>query len=374
MLKTAQASGARPRRQGGSQSKIERLNTEAQTILSQKADEIAKLESSIEEAEKELVKLKAEYGTKVALATAEEAEEDLDDDEIIDLQKLKEEHDNELRERNEQHEEEISAMKLKFTRALKDAEAWAEEHAENVYAEKSAQLESLKQELNKIKSEVNEEMISQTQSRNKMYHRSKTIAFQNHQRIQFLQAQLSEISSVTREELRDVRQKIDECLSAVEIREREHKNEIERYEREITQREERYNTHLQCLEQQFKNEKQRLDQQYQAAVEKGENLQRVLKQLEKHHDMQMQTTIKDNERMKNTIYQAQTRDDQAFTDTRSYVSQIQSTQHATRQVEQEIAVVNEEIAELQAENKELQDELKRLQSGTNIRRSLYSRR
>lgn len=363
----------KPKR-SASQSRIERLNTEAQTILSQKADAIARLESSIEDAEKQLVKLKAEFESKAALAAMDEKDdESFQDDEIIDLDKLKEEHQAEIREKTEKHEEEINSMKLKFTRALKDAEAWAEEHAENVYAEKSAQLDSLKQELAKLKDEVNEAMFTQTQSRNKLFHQSKSIALQNAQRIQFLQAQLSELSSVTREELRDVRTKIDECLAAVELREREHKAEIDKYEKEIVQREERYNTHLECLALQFKNERQRLNQQYQATVEKGDNLQRLLKQLERHHDMQMQTTLKDNERMKNTIYQAKTRDDQQFTDTRSYITQIQSTQHATRQIEQEIGVVNQEIAELQAENKELQEQLKRLTTGT-YRRTLRTRR
>ena len=373
MSKSASQSQQRARRSSASQSKIEKLNTEAQTILSQKADVIAELEAAIEDAERELVKLRAEYESKAAAAEIDEHDDAKELDDLIDLEKLKQEHDAEIRDKTEQQEEEVASMKLKFTRALKDAEAWAEEHAENIYAEKSAHLDTLKQELIKIKDEVGEEQLAQSQSRTKLFNQSKSRAMQSAQRIQFLQSQLSELSTVAREELRDVRNKIDECLAAVELREREHRAELDKYTREIASRDERYKTHLECLTQQFNNERQRLEQQYEAAVEKGDNLQRILSQLEKHLESRLQATLQDNDRMKSTIYQAKTRDDENFTDTRSYISQIQSTQHEVRQVEKDLGAVNQEISELQAENKQLQDELKRLQTGA-ARRSSRTRR
>ena len=374
MSKSGSQVQQRSARGSASQSKIEKLNSEAQAILTQKADVIAELETAIEDAEKQLVKLRAEYEAKAT--TAEIDEEDdakAKDDDLIDLEKLKQEHDAEIRDRTERQEEEVASMKLKFTRALKDAEAWAEEHAENVYAERSAQLDVLKQELSKIKDEVSEEQLQQSQTRTRLFNQSKTRAMQSAQRIQFLQTQLSELSTVTREELRDVRAKIDECLASVELREREHRAEIEKYEKEIASREERYNTHLECLTQQFNNERQRLNQQYEAAVEKCDSLQRILSQLERHHESRLQATLQDNERMKSTIYQAKSREDESFTDTRSYISQIQSTQHEVRQVQKDLAVVNQEIADLQSENHQLQEELKRLQTGA-MRRSSRTRR
>jgi chromosome segregation ATPase len=215
--------------------------------------------------------------------------------------------------------------------------------------------------------------LAQTQSRTKLFQQSKNASAQNATRIAQLETQLSELSSITREELRDVRAKIEECLSAVDLRELEHRNEIEKYEREITQREEQYNTHLQVIAQQFQNEKQRLEQQLVAANSKGENLRRVLAQLQKHHEMQIETTRRDNEHMKETIYQAKTRDEKLAVDTKSYVSQIQSTQHACRQIEQELELVNGEITEIQQENRELQAELQRLETGAAARKGAVKR-
>lgn len=371
MRRTGLESGRSKNQGTGGQSTIEKLNVEAQTILSKKAEEIEQLNVAIGEAEEQLVRLKAEIESKSAVAAMEQDdfEQMEEEDGEADLTKLKAEHDSELQELGTRHEEEIANLRTRYSKALKEAEQWAEQHAETVFIEKSAQLEDLKRELLAIKAQASESVYTQTQAQTQRYQQSKSIALQNAQRIQFLEAQLSELSSVAREELRDVRSKIDECLSAVDIREREHANEIERYEREIAEREQQYNTHLDVLAEQFRNEKQRLDQQQRTAVEKAENMQRVLKQLEKHHELQMQTTLKDNERMKSTIYQAMTKDDQTFGDTKAYASQIHATQYASRQVEHEIAAVNNEIAELQAENKGLQEELRRLESGGRATRS-----
>jgi chromosome segregation ATPase len=372
-MSQSRTSGARSRRSEG-QSKIERLNVEAEAILAKKTEELSEYDRAIEEAEKQLVKLKTELESKAAILSSETTDEhgelsdELEDDDR-DLTSLKSAQDAEIQALKEKHEEEINTLRQRYSKALKDAEEWAEDHAETLFLEKTAELEELKKELDSLKSQANEAALSQLQTRTRLSQQSKSVSVQNAQRIQYLEAQLSEISSIAREELREVRIKIDECLSSVDLREREHKNEIEKYEREIAQREEQYNVHLQVMTEQFQNEILRLEQQLAASTSKGENLQRVLKQLEKHHQIQIETTRRDNERMKSTIYQAKSRDDQLFVDTRSYVSQIQTNQHDCRQLEQEIALVNNEISELQSENRELQAELQRLDGKKTTTRS-----
>jgi hypothetical protein len=303
------AGTTRSQRGENAQSKIEKLNIEAEAILAQKNEELAGYQAAIEEAEKTLVKLKTELESKAAILSAEVNEEHSDDSDdggsdLIDLVKLKEDQEAEIQQLTSKHEEEIAAMRSRYTTSLKEAEGWAEAHADNIYLERVAELENLKKELESLRSQANEAAFAQTQSRTKLFQQSKNASLQNAQRIQTLETQLSELSSITREELRDVRAKIDECLSAVDLRELEHRNEIEKYEREIAQREEQYNTHLQVLAEQFQNEKQRLEQQLAAANSKGENLRTVLAQLQEHQEMQIETTRKENERMKSTIHQS----------------------------------------------------------------------
>lgn len=354
------------RSESSQQSQLEKLHQEAQSVLKQKADEIQQFNDSIEEAEKQLAQLKAEFEAKASAISGNPFEDDKF--EMYDnngasqiVEQIRLEQQTEIQQIQAKHEEEMTNLRIEFQKSLQDAEQWADQHAEAVYLERTAQLEDLRRELDNLRNASNETAFASTQNRTKLYQQSKNASLMNSQRIQFLESQLSELSAVTREELRDVRAKIEECLVAVDLREHEHASEIARYQREIAEREEKYNTHLAVLNEQFSNEKARLEQAITASAAKSENLQRVLKQLEKQHEKQLQTTLKDIERMKASIYQARSRDDQKLTDTKSYVSQTHAIQRDCRQIEQEISIVENEIKELQDENRELNNELSRLE-------------
>lgn len=372
------STSSRTRRSENSQSKIERINTEAKAILQQKNEELRQYEESINAAEQKLAKLQAELKEKNEMfennndsdSDVEGSEESGDD---VNIDQLKTDLEAEIQKIKAAQEEELQNLQTNLAKALKQAEEWAESHSNSVAAEKQIELNELRGQLDALKASANESAFNMTQSRSRLHQQSKTISLQNAQRIHELEQQLSELAAITREELRDVRGKIDECFIAVDVREREHKNEIDRYQREIKQREEKYNTHLAALAEQYDNEKQRLDFQLKAITSKKANLEKVLAQLEKHHETQLQTTLKDIERMKSTIYQSQARDDQTLNDAKSYISQIQAMQRDCRHADQEITLINNEIKELTEENKQLQNELKRLDSSFNSRNSRAKR-
>ena len=358
------STSSRSRKTESSQSKIERINLEAKEVLTQKEREIKKFEEAINEAEQSLAKLQAELKQKQEVYDSVNAQDEKSEDSLeeIDLSSLKATQDAEIQQIKARHDEEIQRLQSGYSAALREAEEWADAHAQTVFVEKKAQLEDLRRELDGLKAAATESEFATTQSRTRLFQESKSLSLQNAQRIQELDAQLSELSAVTREELRDVRAKIDECFVAVNVREREHTSEIERYKREIKQREEKYNSHLTLLNEQFDHEKQRLEYQLKSLTTKKSNIERVLGQIEKNHESQVQTTLKDIERMKSTIYQSQTRDDRSLTDTKSYAGQVQAMQRECRHTEQEIALVNNEIKDLTEENKQLQLELNRLDS------------
>lgn len=349
-----------------SQSEIERIHSEATIVLTQKSQQMEQYINAIEEAEKELAQVSAQLEAKTKLFSLEDVQvSDSDDEDDIhgtEIEQLRIEQQEEIQLIKAKNEEEIQTLQLNFTKALKEAERWADEHADSIYHEKKAELDTLTAQLEELKASANEEAFNKTQTRQKLYHQSKSLSQQNSQRIQELDTQLSELSAITREELRDVKTKIDECFVAVEIREREHKYEIEKYENEVKNREQKYNLHLQALTDQFNNEKQRLEAQLVAANSKKENLDRVLKQLEKHHENQVQTAVSDLERMKSSIVQVQTREEQSFTQSKSQLTQTQAVQREAKQTEQEVILINQEILELQSQNRSLQAELKRLQN------------
>lgn len=350
-----------------SQSEIERIHSEATMILAQKSQQMEQYINAIEEAEKELAQVKAQLEAKTKLFPLDEvdiSDDESEDDDIkgAEIERLKLEQNEEIQEIKARNEEEIQTLQLNFTKALKEAERWADEHADSIYHEKKAELDSLTAQFEELKAAASEEAFNKRQSRTKLYNQSRTLSQQNSQRIAELTTQISELSAISREETRDVRTKIEECFVAVDIREREHKYEIEKYENEIKNREQKYNLHLKALAEQFNNEKQRLEAQLAAAASKKENLDRVFKQLEKHHENQIQTAMNDIERMKSSIVQVQTREEQSFSQTKSQFSQTQAVQREYKQTEQEVNLINQEITELQEQNKSLQMELKRLQN------------
>jgi chromosome segregation ATPase len=254
----------------------------------------------------------------------------------------------------------MTKHRTQYTATLKNAEQRADDHADTLYTEKTAELEKLHRELAQLREQTQETAFTQTQTRTRAQQQSKAVSLENHKRIQQLEDQLLELGASRREELREVRAKVEECLSAVDVRERDHRIEIERYQRELAEREQQYTAHWDILREQFESEKARLEQQLEVATTKDRNLRKILAQLQKHHEMQMETTRRDNERMKAAIYQAKSRDDDNVADTKSYVAQLQAKQQQCRQIKKEIAMVNSEIAELAQENKELQAELYRL--------------
>ena len=166
-------------------------------------------------------------------------------------------------------------------------------------------------------------------------------------------------ATVTREEERDVKAKINECLATIDLRKREHEALLAKAQGELSDRKEKYELHVKQLEQQHESEKKRLQLSIQAETEKIDNLQKVIRKMEQQHTRNLQDSLREIERMKTTLYQSRKEDD-GLEETRSTVTQLQDIQKRQRQTEQEIAIVDQEIAELSEENDRLRVELAKL--------------
>jgi transketolase len=189
---------------------------------------------------------------------------------------------------------------------------------------------------------------------------SRSLSISNAKRIQFLETQVAEIGAITREEIRDVKGKIEECLAAVDIREQEHKNDRERYEHELAERERQYSIFFETMKQQYVSEKQRLEQEVTALGNRISHLQKVMKQLDKQHDVQLRTTLGDVEKMKGSLYQSMTRGEDLGVERNKRLAEERQIRMECREIEGEIGIVEKEIVELKAENEGLRFELSRL--------------
>lgn len=352
-------------------SKLEDIHNEAKQILGEKNAEISKLNQSIDEAEVQLKELKAQLRetlSKINKDPFDDNDDFMERQNDVEINTILEKNEDEIRELQQKHEEKLQRYKLQFGKSLKEAEQWSEQHIDAVYHEKMAKLTSLKQELEEAKAESQNAHMYVTSTRQQFYSTNKSASIQASQRITFLETQLTEITANSREELRDIKSKIDECLASVNVRQKEHKTELTKYEMELNQREEKYNMHVAALEEEFSAKKQRYQNEIDAENANLENLTKILKKIEKHHDKQMQSTLKDVENMKNTIYTAKARGDQAFEDTKATVGQAQNYMAEVREMEQEIAIMEQEINELNEENVQLKSEISKLD------RAVYGRR
>jgi chromosome segregation ATPase len=348
---------------GANRSKLEQLHGEARTILEAKAREIAHFTSAIEEAEAELAHLQDELAGHTETTTQLRAQASVPGLPVAGgavTESVRAEHEAEIARAEERHQREVQKLRARIENSVAAAEKYSEERAQVSLMTKNAELKDLRRQVEEAKAASNLSSASAAQSHTKLYQQKKNASIMHSKRLQFLESQLGEISAVARDEIREIKAKTDECLAAVDVREREHKNEVERYEQEIAGRERQYQQRLSVLAQQFASEKQRLEQSVNAATQKTENLTRILAQLERQNEKQLHSTLHDVERMRTFTYQSQSREADQRDQVRSQMSSLAQLQRQCAQAEQELGVIENELGELREENRDLKIELQKL--------------
>ncbi|OHS94693.1 hypothetical protein TRFO_39137 [Tritrichomonas foetus] len=373
----------------GSQSRCESIHAEAQEILKQKNQEIENLKLQIDEAEKQLEGLKASLEEKannltLTITNGKPTSGVLDHDDLneinaifehcevdvdIDFEELQRLNKEELHDVRAQYDDEIQMLKIHFSRALKDIEKWSEKHAETVYLEKKAELNNLSQKLETLRSTQIDEYFSQTQAKTQNLYNIKSRASECSNRMKELNRQLADISALSRDEVREVRAKIDECILAVEIREREHQNEVEKYQSEIEQSDAFFKEQTKTMENEFLSEKACLQQRLNTAVTKTKDLHHALKQLAKHHEAQLQTAENDLKKMKESISISQERENSTLSETKSQSSQLQAFQRELKNNQQELDMICNELRAVQDENMQLRLEIDKMDQADRLRKS-----
>lgn len=347
------------------QSKLEKLHEEAEIALTEKRNEIQDLNDKIDFAEQQFTQLKADLKVKMfqmqELEANAEEEDQNEEEDMTEFIKLKQSHEEKMQKLITDHEDEIKTLQNEFTRKLKAAEEWNKQHAETLRMNKQTKIDELKDEINAIKERQNMAIYTQTKKRNKMLEESKIANAENAQKIQVLENQISEVQAMSREELRDIRAKIEECLATVELRQKEHENELKRYEKEIEDRNETYKLHISALKDQLNNEQERLNQEINAVDNKISAMEKILAQLENHHQKQVEATTQGIEKMKLTISNLKTRGDQTIETIRTTTAQTTTSTREMKQLQEEIKLLDKEIIEIQNENADLKAELAHIQ-------------
>jgi hypothetical protein len=342
---------------------LERLHAEADLLLTQKAAEITEMNKVVEDAEQRLVTLKAQLAAKIKQVQTEDASEDSDDDHQqfeLDLQELKSQQQQEIDAIVQDHAAQLKAITDTFQISIQESEKWVDVHATSVRTEKIVQLDQARKQFDDLRGSKADAQLSATQSRIKIGQQTKSASFMNEQRVRLLESRISEITASAREEARDIKLKINECLLSIELREREHAAQIASYEAEGISRQAQYDVHLKQMEEQFTTERKRLEQAITAETAKLKSVKKVAKQLETTQRKWKQLSTQGIEKLRATLRQVRGQSGKGFEQTRESVSRIGQCDRRRREVAQEIAVVDQEIAELSDENSALRGQLEKL--------------
>lgn len=335
---------------------IDEMNQEALQLFESKKQELRNYNATIAEAERIMKQMQEKLEQRQKdledlrkTATNEEKKQDEAD---IEAMRIQNEAESELRKLQIKHEEEISTLKADFEQMLRSATLWAENHSRVAISEKQRELEKAKSQESELQQKVNElSFIAPTKRKRDDGRRAAA------QRIAKLEAQLSEISSIVREEMRESRIKIDECLAVVETRQRKNAEEIKRLESEIQQRQENNDRLLAALREQCEQEKKTVELAITAANQKSEAAQTRIAQMEKQYDQRLQEMLEDIKTVRQSTITAADQDGSAI---KEIVRRIKELEEEKRMIIEETKVVKNEIEELDDENRLLKRELANL--------------
>lgn len=342
---------------------LEEMNKEAQAMLNAKQEELTQYQNVVADAERILSKLNAEIEEKTAILQNLQNQQRSDEEEYEQQQAeqqlalLQQKHEEEINKIKQQHEDEMHNLQSDFQQTLTEAENWANRHSQIALQEKMEELEALRREAESTKRQLDEVTFMTT--RTQASRESENDQKKNAQEISALENQISELTSITREELRDSRAKIDETLAAIELRRVSHEAELKRLDEEIAQRKECYDQHIEAIKQQYANERQTVEQSIASANAKAENTENIIKQLENHHEAQLKQVLDDIETMRRSTGMAGSRPKQSIDEIKSTVRENQKIADECRALDEEIRMVEEEIKSLEDENRDLKQELLR---------------
>jgi hypothetical protein len=342
---------------------LERLHAAADVLLTQKGNEITEMNKVVDDAEQKLATLKAQLASKIKQMQAEDVSEDSDDDQQqfeLDHHALKSGQQQEIDALVQSHAAQMKAITERFQASIQESGKWADVHAGSTRSEKILQLDQARKQLDDLRGSKVDTQLSATQSRIKISQQSKGASFMNAQRVRLLESQISEITASAREEARDIKVKINECLASIEVRQREHAAQVASYEAEGASRQAQYDVHLQQMGEQFAAERKRLEQAITAETAKLESLKKVAKQLDMTQKKWKQLSTQGIKRLNTTLRHIKDQSVKGFEKTRESVSRLGKCDRKRREVTQEIAVVDHEIAELDDENSALREQLETL--------------
>lgn len=326
----------------------------ATALLAEKQEEVSRLKELVQQAEDELRTLKTAQEEDASTSDGNSSAMSVEASAIE--QELNADHEAEIAEIQWRHQEEVKRLKTILETAKEDNQRYHENHIAALRQEKKDKVDSMKEELRRLETEYAGLSTETKRTQNILYNTRGN----GHDKVSFLESQLSEITAITRTELQDIKMQIAEVMETVDIRTQEYKNETAYFEKELEDRKVNYQEHIAALDRKNDAELSRLRQELDTATETNRSLQQMLKGIEREHEKRMNSALKDLEKLRtSTRTKQETLSFNAVT-TKAAVTRREQREREQLDCQQELRLIENEIEELTKENASLKTTLQRL--------------
>jgi hypothetical protein len=332
---------------------LEEMNVEGLTLLREKQKELQEYTDSVAKAEEYLAHLQTIIQSKTSeFKSLSGADEDQQRSLDPQLAELASQHQEQVRQMKAEHDAELTLIRRDFAQTLEESRQWAARHCEIALQEKLDEAARLKAAVKEAKGRLNETTF--------VKHRAAALWWIDTEQVARLEQQISELTAITREEIRDACAKIDECVAAIELRRTGHARELQRLENEAAQRSERYDEHLAVLREQYELESTMIEQKIAGTGARAAKTEQIIERLERHHEAQLKEVLGDMETMKKSSGLVNKKNRQQVGTLRQLIKQSQDVADQCRRIEEEMQIIDQEVEMLNSENRELSHETDRL--------------
>ena len=336
---------------------LDEMNAEGREVLAQKDAELQALLVAVTEAQQTLADLTSQIDAKSAELASISPSTGSQVDIERSLANLDREHRAALEEMRLKHEQEMTLLRSEFERTLRDADQWASEHARAALDQKRWELEQLKVEAQETKRQLDEAMLVRDHA-----HEARLIDADHKSRadeVADLEAQLSELAALNREELRDARAKVEECVAAVSLRAQTNAEELARLEDEASARKETYDAHVNALREEYRQARGAVEREIAVVNGRAEGTRRITETLERRHETRLAQVAGDAETLRRTAAAPTAQMEVQRARAREAMREAERLWEECKNMEMETSEIDREIRELRMENEELRREISR---------------
>ena len=341
---------------------LEEMSAEGREILAKKDAELQSYVQALTDAQRILTDLNQQIEAKTAelrsISTDDQSRSVVQAEIARALADLDLHHRVELEKMREKHNSDISSLRSEFERTLQDAREWAARHADVALQQKQWELEQLKTEAQDVKRQLHTAIYVKDRRQES---RALDDDHQDRAReIADLEEQISELSALTREEMRDARAKIADCVAAVELRAQSNAAELAKLEDEAADRKERYDAHVNALREECALERSALEREIAAINDMMEGTKRITERLERQHETRLAEAAGDVDILRRSAAAPTSVMMQHRERMKSAVREVERLRIECMNMELEEQASDREIEELRRENKQLKKELEKI--------------